>query len=216
MNKITSLQHLSTKAICDDWMLFADSSFTERAVNIVGSYVVYGGNGNTTRIAHYDPSTRRIATESGSVYQLGKVDKAFAMARPALLKELGWPEHSVAQVTIPPAAPFPYVAPKEAKIYPKHGQVYTYEEIQKLYLRDSPNLGFDLNGRKQCLQDSMASPEEIIKKSPRIAGSKWVFVKETFEWIPVFRYADERPITEIIARHREGNEYVFIFDGFPR
>lgn len=75
------------------------------------------------------------------------------------------------------------------KIYPVRNRVYTLEEIYNvLYLRDSPALGFVYKDIPGCIQDSHITQEELLSV-PGLKDSKWVYVRETFEWIPIFQFA---------------------------
>jgi hypothetical protein len=74
------------------------------------------------------------------------------------------------------------------KIYPKAGQVYTLAEIQTLYLRDSECLMGEIAGRQVVIQNTHLQPEEFLAV-PGASESQWRYVRETEEWIPVFRYA---------------------------
>lgn len=75
------------------------------------------------------------------------------------------------------------------RIYPKRNQLYTLEEIcNVLYLRDSPALNFIYKDIPGCIQDSHITQEELLSV-PGIKDSKWVYVRETFEWIPIFQFA---------------------------
>lgn len=82
--------------------------------------------------------------------------------------------------------------------YPESGVVYSLLEIHdKLYLRDSACLNFTHEGVKCVVQDSHCTREEMMAL-PLLAESKWSYVRETEEWIPVFRYAGSIPVTEFL------------------
>lgn len=87
------------------------------------------------------------------------------------------------------------------KIYPRSGQVYTLAEITKLYLRDQPFLQFFHNGELCVIQGASLSEEELCASNPEAAKTKWRYVRETEEWIPLFRYSDENelPITAFVT-----------------
>lgn len=75
-----------------------------------------------------------------------------------------------------------------ALIRPKRNTSYTLKEImQDLYLRDSPALGFTYNDIPGCIQDAHMSVEEMLSNE-LLANSKWNYIRETHEWIPVFEF----------------------------
>ncbi len=77
------------------------------------------------------------------------------------------------------------------KVYPKRYQSYSLEEIcNVLYLRDGPGLGFTFNGIDGCVQDSHLTVEELLSV-PGFKDTQWVYIRETHEWIPVFRYNEK-------------------------
>lgn len=81
---------------------------------------------------------------------------------------------------------------------PRPGQVYTYEQIMNdLELRDRPSLGFAFNEQSQVVQTSHLFYEEIIQVDGWF-DSRWVFMYETDEWIPVFSYAGVPCISELV------------------
>lgn len=57
--------------------------------HIIGA-VIRMPRGRTSPIAAIDPATRRVRTESGSVYELGLPDPLFCRAYPAILHCLGF------------------------------------------------------------------------------------------------------------------------------
>lgn len=71
--------------------------------------------------------------------------------------------------------------------FPRRNQSFTVEEIFKLPLRDLPCLGFTHNGIEGVIQESHLTEEEFLSV-PGMKESKWVFIRETHEWIPVFRF----------------------------
>ena len=78
--------------------------------------------------------------------------------------------------------------------YPFRQQTYTFSQICKLYLRDNPCLSFQHNGIRGVIQTSHVSDEQLLSV-PLMADSKWVYIRETFEWIPVFRFSDQNTIS---------------------
>lgn len=76
-------------------------------------------------------------------------------------------------------------------VYPKRYQSYTAEEIFKvLYLRDNPSLSFWHQNIRGCIQQSHMTEEEIFSV-PGFKDSKWIYIRETHEWIPIFKF-DEK------------------------
>ena len=74
--------------------------------------------------------------------------------------------------------------PEQKRIFPKRQQVYTLDEIENvLYLRDSPSLVVSGIG---VIQTSHLSNDEFLS-IPGIRDTKWRYVRETNEWIPIFR-----------------------------
>lgn len=96
---------------------------------------------------------------------------------------------------------------------PRSGQIYTLVEINQLYLRDSPFLTFYHNGAECTIQDGNGT-EHLCARNPRIADSKWEYRYETDEWCPIFRYKDDRPITDIVTV--EPTKWVDFDTGLPK
>lgn len=83
-------------------------------------------------------------------------------------------------------------------IIPKAGEVYTLKQINtEMYLRDSPHLEFTLNDARFPIQDSHLETS-MSEAVPDMADSKWKYIRETHEWIPIFIYVGERPIEEMV------------------
>lgn len=79
--------------------------------------------------------------------------------------------------------------------YPERGEIYSLREIEtKLYLRDSASLCFTHCGVESVVQGYV----DLATAPPAIADSQWKYVRETDEWIPVFRYAGTAPLGEIL------------------
>ncbi|GAA5177438.1 hypothetical protein GCM10025771_14520 [Niveibacterium umoris] len=73
------------------WWL-STSVRTEQVTNaaaIIGAFL-RSHRGSTTAIAAYDPVSKRIETESGSVYELGMPDTVFAARGRHVLRKLGF------------------------------------------------------------------------------------------------------------------------------
>lgn len=88
------------------------------------------------------------------------------------------------------------------RMYPVRGNWYTLHQIEKqLSLEDSASLSFEYKGREGCIQNSHLTAEQLLSV-PGIADSKWRYRSTTNEWIPVFEYADERPITDFVDLER--------------
>lgn len=88
------------------------------------------------------------------------------------------------------------------KNYPLPGRVYTLREIQDLDLRDGPALGFYLEGKTHYIQDAhFCSGEEFMNSVPGFADTEWRYIRETNEWIPLFQYVGQIPITEFVERY---------------
>jgi|ERR1035437_2376622 hypothetical protein len=86
-------------------------------------------------------------------------------------------------------------------MYPKRYQSYTLEEIcNVLKLRDNPALGFTYQNIGGCIQDSHLTSEELLSV-PGMKESKWVYIRETHEWIPCFKFdvkADQPDISTLV------------------
>ncbi len=83
-------------------------------------------------------------------------------------------------------------------VRPTRGTVYTFEQICNLYLRDSPHLKFIHNNIEGVVQTSHVTEEELLRNE-KFKNSKWRYIRETDEWIPIFVYSEEnsQDITEI-------------------
>jgi hypothetical protein len=102
------------------------------------------------------------------------------------------------------------VAIEAARIYPKRGQVYTLAEIDKvLYMRDSAHLmfWFEVNGERKelVIQNSCGNVPPV--ELPGWLDSQWKYMYETDEWIPIFRYAGQQPITDFVTIEDDLCEY---------
>lgn len=85
--------------------------------------------------------------------------------------------------------------------FPTRGQTYTLEEINKLPLRDSPCLRIFHNNRWEYVQNASTDLGALCEKNPIIRDSRWVFERETHEWIPVFNFArdNEWPVELVVT-----------------
>ncbi len=97
-----------------------------------------------------------------------------------------------------------------AHVYPKRQQSYTAEEIFKvLYLRDSPSLSFRHQGVRGCIQGSHVTVDEILSV-PGFKESQWVYIRETHEWIPIFKFnevVDQPPVTTFVDLELYDDKY---------
>lgn len=75
--------------------------------------------------------------------------------------------------------------------FPTRGQTYTLEEINKLPLRDMPCLRIFHNNRWEYVQNSCTDIGHLCETNSIIRDSRWVFERETHEWIPVFNFAKD-------------------------
>jgi len=79
------------------------------------------------------------------------------------------------------------------RIYPKRYMVYTLKEIiNNLYLRDTPHLC--INGKEGIdgvIQTSHITDEQLLSVD-KIEDTRWVYIRETSEWIPIFHYVGNR------------------------
>lgn len=80
------------------------------------------------------------------------------------------------------------------RIDPRSGVDYTFTQIvNELDLRDSACLDFTYNGKTQSVQDSHCG-EQAMLALPHWADSLWTYVRETEEWIPIFRFSAKNTI----------------------
>lgn len=79
---------------------------------------------------------------------------------------------------------------------PVVNEVYTLDEIYKLDLRDSPSLCFMYQGLTGCIQDSHLSSENLLA-IPGMKESKWKYIYETDEWIPIFQFDQTEDAADI-------------------
>lgn len=80
-----------------------------------------------------------------------------------------------------------------ARRFPEHGDIFTAREVFELPLRDSPSFGItvahdpDVGYDDPPIQDSHTTVTDLLSV-PGFAESKWRFIKETHEWIPMFDF----------------------------
>lgn len=83
---------------------------------------------------------------------------------------------------------------------PVRDRIYTYAEIQTLYLQDSPFLMVSINGTMWPVQED--EKFDAVRQAPDIEGfmdTQWKYIRTTEEWIPIFHYAGERPIETFVT-----------------
>lgn len=84
---------------------------------------------------------------------------------------------------------------------PKRYQSYTLEQIYKeLQLRDSPSLAFTHQDIGGCVQNSHLLEEDLLSV-PGMKESRWIYIRETHEWIPCFQFdtkAKQPPIDTLV------------------
>jgi hypothetical protein len=108
----------------------------------------------------------------------------------------------------------------QVRHYPQVGELYTLEQIvRELYLRDSPALMVELNAKMSCVQDSHLTDTELLSV-PGFAKTKWRYVRETSEWIPVFHWADPtdpKTFLDVEPSKDDRDRYHWVTPkGFPR
>ena len=90
--------------------------------------------------------------------------------------------------------------------YPVRNKVYTLQQIlNNLNLGDSPFLNFRHEGVTVVIQDGQGDPLNV----PEMANSLWTYQRTTHEMCPIFFYAGETDIHELV----EVREYVEIRAG---
>uniref|UniRef100_A0AAU7PG37 Uncharacterized protein n=1 Tax=Burkholderia phage vB_BgluM-SURPRISE13 TaxID=3159457 RepID=A0AAU7PG37_9VIRU len=88
-------------------------------------------------------------------------------------------------------------------IRPRNGEIYTLADINsKLYLRDSPCLLFRHEGKDVPIQDSHLE-ETMDKLVDGLGETQWTYIRETEEWIPVFRAVDDAEVLKFVDIERE-------------
>ncbi|UAW96754.1 hypothetical protein pEaSNUABM22_00267 [Erwinia phage pEa_SNUABM_22] len=100
------------------------------------------------------------------------------------------------------------------KQYPQRGRVYTLKEIEnELELRDSPFLRFvpqkvRLLGEKEAgIQVIQQSHLANLSDVEGWADTKWAYVRETEEWIPLFRAVDDAEIEALCVIEPDTSEF---------
>ena len=104
--------------------------------------------------------------------------------------------------------------------FPTRGAVYTFAEIEKLPLRDSAFLRVCINDICGTVQDS----EGDLSTSEVWMNSRWKFLYETDEWIPIFEFHESNTVLveqivdfEIhIDPHADKPSWWVTPKGFPR
>jgi hypothetical protein len=87
---------------------------------------------------------------------------------------------------------------------PIRGDIYTLSQVEtELKLRDEAFLRFSHPGVDggepgiTVIQTSHCTVDQLLAV-PGFAESQWRYERETEEWIPLFRYVGERPITDFV------------------
>lgn len=122
-----------------------------------------------------------------------------------------------------------FIVEKEKDVNnPETGKIYTLAEIEELTLRDMPFLQLTLvqPGSEEGyldqypIQTSHCTAEDLLK-IPEWSNSRWVFVLETSEWIPVFRvHSDDeqlvKGLVDIEESFDENQGYWITPKAYPR
>ena len=110
------------------------------------------------------------------------------------------------------------------KQYPRRGQVYTLKEIENdLELRDSPFLRFvpqKVRYEHECGAGIQVIQHSNLANLSDVEGwsdTQWSYVRETEEWIPLFRAVDDAAIEALCIieastssyNRREGHMHVY-------
>jgi hypothetical protein len=83
--------------------------------------------------------------------------------------------------------------------YPVTGAIYTLLEMTELSLPDEPFLRFRHQGEIAVIQEGGTISTEELLAIPEIANSKWRYQYTTHEYIPLFMYAGESDILELVT-----------------
>lgn len=85
---------------------------------------------------------------------------------------------------------------------PVPGRTYSLDYIiQCLDLRDSPYLGFTHEGHQAVIQHSHCTNDDLLANKG-LASSQWTYVRETHEWIPIFRLARDQSLEGMVTIER--------------
>lgn len=108
----------------------------------------------------------------------------------------------------------------QVRRYPETGHIYTLEQIMReLHLRDCPALMVSFEDKLSCVQDSHLSEQELLSV-PGFAKTKWRYIRETSEWIPVFHWADSadpKTFLDVEPSKDDPDRYHWVTPkGFPR
>ena len=90
-------QNLSDRAVAgkplkhaDNWGIGRYSGMLPSRTEVVGRPLVFGNGGHSTAIVAFDSATQRVLTRTGSVYQLGTPNLAFAVTHHEVMRTLGF------------------------------------------------------------------------------------------------------------------------------
>lgn len=106
------------------------------------------------------------------------------------------------------------------RVEPIAGGNYSFKQIvEDLDLRDSPSLNVKINGSRRPVQHSHITFSDMLKHT-EWAESRWIFVGESSEWIPIFYAAEDLdilPLLNIEFYEEHGHERVWLTPKkFPR
>lgn len=88
-------------------------------------------------------------------------------------------------------------------IRPRCGHVYTLDVVQNdLILRDDAFLLVRVEKEWYPIQNSCVGKEELLA-IPGFAETQWEYIRETEEWIPLFRAVDTAKVMEFLDVERE-------------
>lgn len=104
---------------------------------------------------------------------------------------------------------------------PVMGKVYTYAEIMKLNLTDTPHLKFinmtTVAKEWVVIQQAHVTNEQLLS-IPGFAETQWRYMRTTDEEIPIFVHVGGTPIEDCvdIENGKEGNQAWVTPNGYPR
>jgi len=77
------------------------------------------------------------------------------------------------------------------------GNVYTFDQVLKLDLSDSPSFSFLYKDTRTVIQTAHTTDQELLSV-PVLAQTKWQYIMMTTEWIPVFYAVDSGLVLECV------------------
>lgn len=93
-------------------------------------------------------------------------------------------------------------------ILPECGKTYTLDQVyNELQLRDSPFLMFYRKGEREVIQSQTVDvdTETLFKALPDIAKTKWTYIRETSEWIPLFILSSKEDHDAFFKKYLHGH-----------